>query len=163
MGESRQPDAEHGGGPGPGKRRQPLTQRTYHTVIDRQIAAGEAEGAFDNLPGSGRPLKFEDDSMVPDEVRVGYRMLKSAGFAPPWVELRKEIREEQAKLEAWLTRANGRWLHANAGEQTRLRDEYRAKIAELNRLILTYNLSVPQAVGQMPALRPEDELARLGT
>ena len=142
--------------------RQPLTQRTYHTLIDQQMAAAQAAGAFDNLPGAGKPLQLGDDALVPEELRVGYRMLKGAGFAPPWIELQKEINKEQAKLETWLRNANGRWRHANAAEQTRLRNEYRERIADLNRLLLRYNLSVPQAVGQLPLLRMQDELGRLG-
>ena len=162
MSASKPPQPDHDAGQPAPRPRQPLTQRTYHTVIDRHIAAGQAEGLFDNLPGAGKPLQLDVDTLVPEEVRVGYRMLKNAGFAPPWIELQKNIRAKHAKLETWLKRANGRWGHSNAAEQSRLRNEHREHIAELNRLILHYNLVVPPAAGQLPALRLEDELARLG-
>lgn len=152
-------DVEQGGL----KPRQPLNQRTYHTLIDRQIAAAQAEGAFDDLPGAGKPLQLEDDALVPEEDRVGYRMLKSAGFAPPWIEMQKTIRDEQSKLEAWLRRANSGWSRTGAAEQTWLRNAYRDKLTELNRLILSYNLTVPPAVGQLALLRMQDELDRLGS
>lgn len=158
----RPPDAERDAEQGALRPRQPLNQRTYHNLIDRQIAAGQAEGAFENLPGAGKPLQFDDDSLTPEEDRVGYRMLKTAGFAPPWIELQKTIRDEQAKLDAWLARANGGWRRTGAAEQTWLRNEYRDKLTALNRLILSYNLTVPPAAGQRPMLRTEEELARLG-
>ncbi len=162
MDTSQPPQPDHDAEQPASRPRQPLTQRTYHSVIDRQIAAGQAERLFDDLPGAGKPLPLDDDALVPEEVRVGYRMLKGAGFAPPWIELQKNIRAEHTKLQTWLERANGRWVHSNAVEQQRLRNEYRERIAELNRLILHYNLVVPPAAGQLPALRLEDELPRLG-
>ena len=51
--------------------RQPLSQQNYYSAIDRIVAAGQAEGAFDNLPGAGKPLHLDDDSMVPEEDRIG--------------------------------------------------------------------------------------------
>ena len=49
------------------------------------------EGAFENLPGAGKPLLFEDESFVPEDLRLACRVLKNAGFSPPEVELKKEI------------------------------------------------------------------------
>lgn len=65
-------------------------------IIDR-IAEGRIQeaaerGEFDDLPGQGKPQQLDDDSLVPPELRAGYRMLKNAGFLPPELELRKEIR-----------------------------------------------------------------------
>jgi DnaJ homolog subfamily C member 28 len=163
MSNERSTEPDHDATQQPSSPRQPLTQRTYHTVIDRQIAAGEAAGAFENLPGAGKPQRFDDDAYVPDELKVGYRMLKTSGFAPPWIELQKEITAEQAKLESWRAQAIGRLRHSSPVDQARLRDEYRERITALNRLILNYNLVVPQAVGQLPMLRLQEELARFGT
>jgi DnaJ homolog subfamily C member 28 len=143
-------------------RRQGLSQRTYHSAIDQQIAAAQEKGAFTNLPGQGKPLERDDDIFVPDELRVGYKMLKSAGFAPPWIEQQKEITEERAKLAKWLDSANARWRHAAPAERARLEGIYREKLVHLNRIILNYNLSVPQTVGQIPGIRIEDEFAKLG-
>ncbi len=42
---------------------------------------------------------IEDLSMVPEELRLCYKVLKNAGLLPPELELRKEI----ATLEALLT------------------------------------------------------------
>lgn len=61
------------------------------TLAERKILEAMERGEFDNLPGAGKPLRVEDDSMVPGELRAAYRILKNAGFLPPEVELRKEI------------------------------------------------------------------------
>ena len=139
-----------------------FNQRAYQSALDQQIIAGEANGAFADLPGAGKPLGRDDDVFVPEDVRVGYRMLKTAGFAPPWVEQQKDIVEQQVKLARWLDSANARWRHAAPSERSRLESIYREKLVQLNRTILNYNLTVPQSVGQMPGIRLEDELVKLG-
>ena len=48
-------------------------------------------GLFDNLRGRGKPLKFEDESHIPPELRMAYKILKNADCLPPELELRKEI------------------------------------------------------------------------
>lgn len=49
------------------------------------------EGLFRDLPGSGNPISFEDETFVPEDLRLAYRVLRNAGFAPPELELKKEI------------------------------------------------------------------------
>jgi hypothetical protein len=43
------------------------------------------------LPGKGKPLRLDDESRVPEDLRVAYRVLKNAGVLPPEAELLKEI------------------------------------------------------------------------
>jgi DnaJ family protein C protein 28 len=143
--------------------RQALSMRTYYTVLDQRIAAAQAEGAFDNLPGAGKPFQFGDDALVPEDERVGYRLLKSNGFAPGWIELQKTIHADRAMLESWLKHANNRWPRLNARERQRLQEEHKKKVTELNRLIFNYTLTAPKAASQQMQLRVEEELARLGS
>ncbi|MDX1811673.1 MAG: DnaJ family domain-containing protein, partial [Gammaproteobacteria bacterium] len=60
-------------------------------LVEERIRKAQENGEFDNLPGAGKPLKLDDDSMVPKELRAGYRILKNAGYVPQEVQLRKEI------------------------------------------------------------------------
>jgi hypothetical protein len=60
-------------------------------IAEEKIRESMARGEFDNLPGAGKPLVLEDDSMIPEELRVPYKILKNAGCLPPELELRKEI------------------------------------------------------------------------
>ena len=64
-----------------------LLDALAETRIEEAIEAG----AFDDLPGAGRPLELDDERFVPEEVRAAYRILKRAGYVPPEVEARKEI------------------------------------------------------------------------
>ena len=62
-------------------------------LVEEKINIALRQGEFDDLPGKGQPLVLEDNSAIPAELRVGYRILKNAGFLPPELELRNEIRE----------------------------------------------------------------------
>ncbi len=61
--------------------------RLAENRIQEAIEAGE----FDNLSGKGRPLNLEDDSHIPPELRMAYKILKNADCLPPELELRKEV------------------------------------------------------------------------
>jgi hypothetical protein len=67
-------------------------------IIEKKIKEALEKGEFDNLPGKGEPLKFEDDSGVPEDLRLAYKILKNADCLPPEIELRKEIRQMEDML-----------------------------------------------------------------
>lgn len=139
-----------------------VSARSYESLIDQQVREAEAAGQLRDLPGAGKPLDLADDKDVPEELRVGFRMLKSAGYAPPWIELQKSIREDQAALAGWLARSNARWPALGEGDRAALRAEHAQKLAALNKQISAYNLTAPPAAGQLPLLQPWRELRRLG-
>ena len=73
-------------------------------LADKHIIEAIDRGELDNLPGAGKPLQLDDDSLVPEELRAGYRLLKNAGFLPPEMTMRKEIATvEQLLAEATAT------------------------------------------------------------
>ncbi len=63
----------------------------FEKIALRKIEEAMNEGAFENLAGAGKPLIFEDESFIPEDLRLAYRVLKNAGFSPPELELKKEI------------------------------------------------------------------------
>jgi hypothetical protein len=68
-------------------------------LIERKIKEAQEKGEFDNLPGKGKPLKLEDESGVPEDLRMAYKILKNSDCLPPEVELKKEIRQMEDMLE----------------------------------------------------------------
>ena len=50
-----------------------------------------ANGEFDNLEGKGKPLNLDAYFSTPEDIRMGYSLLKSNNFVPEEVELLKEI------------------------------------------------------------------------
>lgn len=51
-------------------------------IAERRIAEALAKGELDELPGAGKPLELDDDALIPEELRMAYRILKNAGYAP---------------------------------------------------------------------------------
>lgn len=67
-------------------------------IAEERIREAIERGEFDDLPGKGQPLKLEDDSHLPPDLRMAYKILKNADCLPPELELRKEIRTTEALL-----------------------------------------------------------------
>jgi hypothetical protein len=63
----------------------------FQRIAEQRILEAQRNGAFDNLPGKGKPLELEDQSWIPDELRIGYHVLKNANVLPPEAELLKDI------------------------------------------------------------------------
>jgi hypothetical protein len=62
-----------------------------HTIAERRIQEAIAAGWLDEFAGQGEPIELDDLSRVPSELRAGYMLLKSHGFLPEELELRKEV------------------------------------------------------------------------
>ena len=60
-------------------------------IAEARIREAIERGELENLPGRGKPVKIEDLSRVPEDLRVGYLMLKRAGVLPPELELQKDM------------------------------------------------------------------------
>ena len=63
------------------------SRKSIESIIEDAIERGE----FDNLSGKGKPLDLDAYFDTPEELRLGYSVLKAAGFLPEEVELQTEI------------------------------------------------------------------------
>lgn len=63
----------------------------FEKIAERKIEIAMAKGEFDNLSCKGKPLNLDDMDMVPEELRMSYKILKNAGVIPEEMELRKNI------------------------------------------------------------------------
>ena len=62
-----------------------------HRLVEERIQKAQQEGVFDNLSGKGKPLNLDDDSTIPEDLRLVFKVLKNAHCLPVEMELRKEI------------------------------------------------------------------------
>ena len=69
-------------------------------IAENKIQEAIRNGELDNLPGQGKPLRFEDMSNVPQDLRMAYKILKNAGCLPPELAMRKEIGKLSDLLDA---------------------------------------------------------------
>jgi hypothetical protein len=63
----------------------------FARIAERRIREAMENGEFENLEGMGKPITFEDETMIPEDLRMVYRILKNAGCIPPELELRNEV------------------------------------------------------------------------
>jgi len=70
----------------------------FEKIIEERILTAQKRGEFENLPGAGKPLKFEDDRFVSEELRLAYKILKNADCVPPEIELKKKIKQTEDLL-----------------------------------------------------------------
>jgi DnaJ family protein C protein 28 len=138
-----------------------LRNKRFHDYIEEIIHEAQERGDFDHLPGAGKPLNLDDDTGAGDKA-LGYRLLKSNDCLPTELELAKEIRTERERTETKLARVihRGETLRArrvppfpsekrafNAMVE-KTAAEYDKTLRELNRKILTLNLTTPSAMHQ---------------
>lgn len=67
-------------------------------LAEERIREAMDRGEFDNLPGRGEPLELENDSHLPEDLRLAYKILRNADCLPPELQLRKEIHTTQQLL-----------------------------------------------------------------
>lgn len=63
----------------------------FEKIVEERIKKAQYKGTFDDLPGAGKPLDFSDDSHIPEDLRLAYKILKNADCLPPEIEIKKEI------------------------------------------------------------------------
>jgi DnaJ family protein C protein 28 len=150
-----------------------MERESWRSWIDRAIEEAQERGLFDNLAGAGRPINWDDASLVDEEWLMAFRIMREHGFAPEWIELHKEIGEDlrkarEAVLHTWQWRQERlpgareqqrRYIDA---EWQRARQAFAEVIIELNVKITDFNLIVPVTQLQKFKLDLAEELAALG-
>jgi hypothetical protein len=74
-----------------GKINQRNTMSIFASIAERRIQEAIQRGEFDNLTLRGQPLPREDLSAVPEDLRMGYKILKNAGYLPEELQLHREM------------------------------------------------------------------------
>ena len=96
----------------------------FEKIVEERIAKAQKKGAFDNLEGSGKPLVFDNDQHIAEDLRLAYKILKNADCLPPEIETKKEIQQTELLLS----------------QMTDTKQKYRA-LKKLNFLIMKLNAS----------------------
>ena len=135
------------------------------SLTEKRLREAIEKGEFDNLPGKGQPVDFHENPFEDPDLRVVHRLLRNAGFAPAWIEERKDIDAELETAGSKLTRAwelfgaNGKT--PSKAEWARTVKDFREKAAELNERIKLYNLKAPASVFHRRLIDVEKAIERI--
>ncbi len=98
-------------------------------IAERKIAKAIKDGTLNIEGWKGRPLPVRDDHLVPEDLKMAYKILKNSGFLPPEIEAKKEIH----KLEEMIAQTED--------EHVRIK-----QIKKLNFLLIKLNCQRNQSV-----------------
>jgi hypothetical protein len=92
---------------------------TWETWIDSQVRRGMEEGAFDDLPGHGKPLPGLDRPR--DELWWVRDKLRREGvsYLPPTLALRKDVEDARAAIDDATTEAEVRQILTEINQRIR--------------------------------------------
>src|SRR5437773_2763589 len=141
----------------------------WESLIDQKIREAIEQGEFDDLPGKGKPVDTSENPFEDPEMRLAHRMLRNAGFAPSWIEERKDIDSEfeiarNQLTRVWMVLGNAFATENESGATIRWEkalSSFQEQASELNRRILAWNLKVPSAGFQRRLIDAEKEIREL--
>jgi DnaJ family protein C protein 28 len=145
--------------------------KRWESLIDQRIREAMEQGEFDDLPGKGKPVDTSENPFEDPELRLAHRILRNAGFAPSWIEERKDI---EAELEIARNQLSKAWMILKKAQRSenekgagvrwdKALNSFTQQVAELNGRIILWNLKVPASGFQRTLIDAEQEIERVRT
>jgi len=110
------------------------------------------EGKFANLEGEGKPLSLKENPLEDPEWRLANKILADSGFAPGWIQERREIEDDLNSALKELQRS-WEWFQDfktdsepviyTQSEWDRSLARFKEQVERLNKRITAYNLETP--------------------
>jgi len=155
----------------PSRRQRPRRQNEWQDLITEQLEEARAQGAFDNLPGAGQPLRLHENPNEPPDMHMANKLLKDNDLVPAWIDDRKKLLAEIEELRAEMQQ---QWdgictrLETAAADQASLHSswqytvgQWRKQISGLNQRIVALNITLPIWRLELHQLRLDEELERI--
>jgi len=142
-------------------------------LVEEQIRKAMERGDFKNLKGKGKPIIFDENPFEDPELRMSFKILKDAGFAPYWIEMGKQIDGEiegcHMIFDNFLETLNYRksrlgYIQRTPEFETRMQQVLQTcadKLEEANKKIDQYNMIVPMFWIQRKKIDTDVEVAKL--
>ncbi len=155
----------------PRRRARPRGLNEWQDLITEQLDEAASRGAFDNLPGKGQPLRLNEHPNEPSDMRMANKLLKDNDLSPTWIGDRKALLAEIEALRAAMRRQwdlAGAHIKDAGGDRETLKDSWHRalirweeQIADLNRRIVSLNITLPIWRMELHRLRLDEELNRI--
>jgi DnaJ family protein C protein 28 len=145
----------------------------WRDLAEEAIEEAMRSGAFDDLPGRGKPLNLLTNPYAPG-TELAYQLLKDNQYTLPWISERVSLLARIQDLQDEIT-SSWRWYQgeyrASADDSYRLgliqewsvlATTWEERIRTLNDEIATVNLKQPGGALEILKLALDRELARAG-
>ncbi|VDI51928.1 DnaJ homolog subfamily C member 28 [Mytilus galloprovincialis] len=122
---------------------------TIERIVQDLIQESMSKGEFDNLSGKGKPLDYNERNPLVDTMTHNInKILINNGYAPQWITLEKEIREDITSIRRRLAieKKNMNSLTSSSSLDKKWRHHVKVfenSILELNEKIMRFNMIVP--------------------
>jgi len=141
-------------------------------MVEERIRKAREQGAFDNLEHQGKPINLPDNPFESPELRMGFKILKDAGYAPYWVEVGKDIdagkeqlKEQKEKFKKWCQLASERPKFFSQSRFVNRKEKFFAEQRELlnkiNQLTDDFNLQCPTFHVTRGRINVDEEMLKL--
>jgi DnaJ homolog subfamily C member 28 len=141
-------------------------------IAEGKIQEAMEEGKFDDLPGRGKPIVFDEDPLTPPHLRLANRILRNANVLPEWMQIQKDIEHEArqiGEMHSRLARENQRWAVRISRSQTtagaarqyaqwhaQSRAAYLRLVKSANTSILKFTLVAPSTARPIPSHKVDE-------
>jgi hypothetical protein len=87
-------------------------------IAEQRILEAIERGELKNLAYEGKPLEIENLSNIPEELRMGYKILKNAHILPEELEIKKEMLSLQDLIDCCTSASERQFLQKKLNEKT---------------------------------------------
>lgn len=116
------------------------------SLIDQLLDEAQKRGLYNPHNKSERHLDLGDDTNVPESDRLGYHLLKSNGFTPPFIMERQHLISDRDALAQRRDQLVARWGVLSRAQRLKEYDALQQQYTELWRRVMDYNLMAPLAL-----------------
>ena len=136
------------------------TMNFWHEIAREKIEEKLRSGEWDNLPGKGKPLQLEDDSDVPEHLRLANKVLRDANVTPPWIDELRELDEHRLQVLALRERAfaKARDIRSRNEEISPLLQQWQDAMLKFNKQVTAFEIKAPRGAERPQMFRVRDEL-----
>ena len=138
-------------------------------LVEDLITESMANGEFDNLDGAGKPLANSVDYNPYTDFTTHKinQIMAETGFAPEWIQLQKDIREEKEKLRHEMKKARQNLGPAPLTQKSHdtwikyCGELKNNEVKTINKMIEKFNLIVPNMNNQMFQYKFETDVDKI--
>lgn len=145
-----------GAGDAPGQQLKRRPGQSWRDVVEERIRAAQEEGAFENLPGAGKPLNLVENPYAGDRA-LAFHLLQNNNVLPRELDLGREVDADLARAEKllaelrrerdWIARqpsfSRPRLLRAYQARRAKIAEEYEQALREIRSKTLSLNIIAP--------------------